>query len=107
MNVDGSSSPKTPRAVYEEYLARFKTNTDQDLIDAFNREVGKPGWTSSRGSYLAALHDEFKSRGFDFSAIGDQRSLSFGSKIGLIGKVVKPFDERQNHGLKIHHVDVE
>ena len=100
MNSDASHPSTTPRARYEEYLARFKAFTDQELIDAFNREVGNPGWVSARGSYLAALHDEFKHRGFDFSAIGGQDSLSLRSKVRLIGQVIEPLDTSKTTGGK-------
>lgn len=56
---------------------------DQELIDLFNREVGLNGWTTSRASFLAALHKEFEKRRFDFSAIGDSESLSFKHHIKL------------------------
>lgn len=75
MDSDKRTFPKTAQGFYEEFLARFKTFTDPELIDAFNDEVGKQGWVSARGSYLAALHDDFMHRGFDFSAVGDMNSL--------------------------------
>jgi hypothetical protein len=77
------------RDLYEEFRDRFRASTDQELIDAFNREVDKAGWVSARGAYLAALQDEFTARGFDFSAIGSQRALSLRRKIRLV-KVVEP-----------------
>ena len=40
---------------YEENLAIFKSKTVQELIDAFNRQVGNKGWTGTRGAYGAAL----------------------------------------------------
>ncbi len=77
------------RDLYEQFRDRFRASADQELIDAFNREVDKAGWVGARGAYLAALHDEFMARGFDFSAIGDQRALSLRRKIRLV-KVVEP-----------------
>jgi hypothetical protein len=93
MESDKRTFPKTARGFYQKFVARFKTFTDQELIDAFNDEVGKQGWVSARGSYLAALHDEFIHRGFDFSAMGDMSSLSLGSKVKLTGKVLEPLDK--------------
>lgn len=98
---------RNPRAVYEEYLARFKTCTNQELVDAFNREVGKPGWVSARASYLAALHEEFKGRAFDFSAIGGSDSFSLRSKIRLIGNVIEPLDRSGMAGPVMIRTNVE
>jgi hypothetical protein len=66
----------------------FGNLSDQELIDAFNREVGNPGWTSGRATYLGALQKEFQSRNLDYSEIGNKRWLSFARKIKLIGKKI-------------------
>ncbi len=80
------------KTLYQEYQDRFRGMSDEELIDAFNREVGNSGWTGARASYLAALHREFGRREYDYSAIGDARSLSFNKKVRLLGRkiVVKP-----------------
>ena len=62
--------------------------SDQELIEVFNREVGNPGWTSSRSKHLSALHEEFEQRGFDYTSIGGTISLSFKRKIKLAGKKI-------------------
>ncbi len=74
---------------YEEYLEKFKKMDDKQLIDSFNREVGNPGWTNSRASYLSALHQEFNDRGYDYSDIGSTGSLSLKNKIELLDKKIK------------------
>jgi hypothetical protein len=51
-----------PDKNYMEYKGRFDDMTDGQLMDAFNREVGNSGWTSSRSSYLVALREEFEKR---------------------------------------------
>ena len=103
--LTGIPPQRTPQVAYEEFLAQFKACTDQELIEVFNRQVGNTGWTSSRGSYLAALHEEFKNRGFDFSAMGDERSLSFRSKIRLIGRAIEPLDKSKVGGPSMIRVD--
>lgn len=67
----------------DDYQKRFRDMSDQELVEAFNREVGGSGWTSSRAKYLEALHQEFKVRGFDYSIIGDDHGLSFKDKVRL------------------------
>lgn len=71
----------------------LSNKSDEELIVRFNREVGCSGWVSTRGRYLAELHDEFEKR-FDYSAIGDTSSLSFARKIKLVGKKIVPFNSR-------------
>lgn len=56
---------------YQEYAARFAAATNQSLVESFNKEVGGPGWTSMRASFIAALIDEFQDRGIDISAVYD------------------------------------
>ena len=73
---------------YKQYKKEFKSLTDEELIELFNEEAGKQGWTSSRASFIAALHHEFNRRGFDYSAIGNSVSLSIKHKIKLVGKTI-------------------
>ena len=73
---------------YLEFKESLKSLTDQELIDAFNKEVGIDAWVTMRASYLAAMHSEFVRRGYDFSDIGDESSLSFKNKIKLEDKKV-------------------
>ena len=68
---------------YQYYRLMFITQTDDEVIRSFNREVGNPGWTSSRGAYLAALHEEFNQRQWDYTEIGDESGLSYKRKIRL------------------------
>lgn len=68
-----------PQKTYKEFQERLNTMSDEELIDAFNREVGNPGWTSSRAVYLVALHEEFEKRHYDYSIIkdnGDSHDIS-------------------------------
>ncbi len=68
---------------YDEFVKKFGNFTHKELIDAFNKEVGNPGWVGARGAYLAALHREFKIRNIDYSEIGDDESLSLLNKVYL------------------------
>ncbi len=74
--------------LYEEYSERFKEMSDCELVEAFNREVGNPGWTGARGCYLAALHEEFCRRGFVVCNCKSARSLSLKKKVRLEYKPV-------------------
>jgi hypothetical protein len=48
--------------------------------------VGNSGSGTARFSFLAALHQEFIRRGFDYSEIGDANSLSLKHKVTLENK---------------------
>jgi hypothetical protein len=73
----------TSQIQYESFLEDLKVLTDQEIIQAFNKEVGNTGWVSARGSYLAAIRKEFERRSFDYSLIGNERSLSLVSSVKL------------------------
>lgn len=85
-------TPSDPQKTHQEFQERFGTMSDEELISAFNREVGEPGWTNSRATYLSLLHEEFKKRRFDYSVIEGSGGLSFGKKVKLIDREVV-FDE--------------
>jgi len=74
--------------IFEEYVKKFKVKSDQEIIELFNRQVGIPGWCTSRASHIAAIRHEMKRRGFDYSKVGGQGRLSFNRKIKLAGKKV-------------------
>lgn len=71
----------------KEFRDRFAAMSEEQLVGAFNREVGNSGWTSSRAAYLAALRDEFNVRGYDYSAIGKE-GFSLKNKVKLVDKTI-------------------
>lgn len=80
---------KTPHDYYTDFESRFGSFSNQQLIDAFNMEVGNMGWGNARAQFLAALHNELHKRQLDYSAIGDIESISFKEKVELLGNVVR------------------
>lgn len=74
---------------FEEYTERFNTCTDAEIILAFNKEVGVSGWGTARASYIAAIHSELDRRKFDYTELGDVKSLSFKYHIILDGMRIK------------------
>ena len=75
---------------YVEFKEGFQKMDNNELLVAFNQEVGKTGWVSARGDYLSALRKEFDDRGFDYSSIGDKSCLSINKKIKLVDKKIVP-----------------
>ncbi len=76
------------RKYFRDCREHFKGMSDEQLIIAFNREVGNSGWTCTRALYLSAIHEEFETRQYDYSIIGNKEGLSFLKKIKLIGKKI-------------------
>jgi len=72
-----------------DYKERFESMTNEELVKAFNQEVGNSGWTSSRAKYLTALREEFINRNIDLSAIGNEQGLSYAKKIRLNGNIIE------------------
>lgn len=92
-NFEFESYP-TPKELFKDYKKRFEKMSNEELVEAFNREVGNPGWTGARDAYLAALHREFLDRGFIISEIGNNYSLSLKRKVKLVYKPVLVPKER-------------
>lgn len=68
---------------YQEYAAHFAAASNQSLVESFNKEVGNTGWTSMRASFIAAIMDEFRNRGFDISTVNDGHSTDFNHHVRL------------------------
>lgn len=52
-----------------EFVARFRAATAQELVDSYNSQVGSTAWVSAKGRCLHALYHEFKRRQIDISVI--------------------------------------
>lgn len=61
--------------------------SDEQLVAAFNRQVGNTGWSPSRGRYLAELRSTLESRGWNLSAVRNQHGgLSYKCRVRLAGR---------------------
>lgn len=47
----------------EDFRTRFRSMSDEQLIDTFKADLGKPGWVSSRAMFHSAIREEFEKRG--------------------------------------------
>jgi len=52
-----------------EFVARFRAATAQELVDSYNSQIGSNAWVSAKGRCLHALYHEFKRRQIDISVI--------------------------------------
>ena len=62
----------------------YSKNSDKEIIEMFNSEVRNNWWVSTRALHLDWIRREFINRWFDFSAIGDNNSMTYMNKIKLI-----------------------
>jgi len=66
------------------YARRFNVCTDQELVAAYNREVGKENWVNGRADYLFHLYREFIAREFDCTAVVSGRTLNMLKRVVLV-----------------------
>ena len=72
---------KQKNSSYKFYVARHSSTPVLQLVEYFNHEVGKRGWTSERAAYDAALVYALINKGVDVSAVFDGSSISFKRKV--------------------------
>jgi hypothetical protein len=80
---------KTSHEYFVEFQKQLESYDDTELISSFNSEVGNRGSGTARFSFLAALHQEFIRRGFDYSEFGDENSISFKHQVILENRAIK------------------
>jgi hypothetical protein len=61
-----------------------------DLIKAFNSEVGNTGWVRARGVFLTALHDSLLATGLDCSSFSSGGGMSLDEKVERQGDTIVP-----------------
>ena len=66
-----------------EFSARFRSATTQELVDSYNSQVGKNAWVSAKGRYLYALYHEFKRRRIDISLIDTGAGMRLDQLVAL------------------------
>jgi len=69
--------------IISSHQTRFAEMSDEQLIAAFNAQVGNGGWTSARAMYLSDMRAEFLKRNIDCSVIGGVGGFSYKHKIRL------------------------
>jgi hypothetical protein len=68
--TDTDTSIQRARTLHDNYGFReqFRHSTVEQLVAAFNHEVGKSGWVAARAVYLIALRDALLATGLDCSS---------------------------------------
>ncbi len=71
----------------KRFKKSFDLQTDEELTQAFNREVGNKGWTFARSVYLSCLQEALSLRNIDISVICDKPDrFSLHQKVKLVNK---------------------
>jgi S-adenosylmethionine synthetase len=71
----------------------FSRCSVEELVESVNKEVGNPGWTSSRAEYLTALKETLLAAGYDCSAFLSNSSLGLSKKVKIEGNKIVPVNE--------------
>lgn len=82
------TNKKTAREYKVEYMEKLSNLDDKGFIELFNSHVGLRYYNIALQGYYCALHDEFAKRDINYSAVGDEKGLSFAHKIKLVGNKV-------------------
>lgn len=56
----------------EKISYSFENKSDEEIVEAYNTQVGVLGWVRARGVYLGTLREEFKNRKIDISAVKNE-----------------------------------
>jgi len=59
----------TLNPLQRQFLEKFQSASDHEVIAELNSEARCKGWTSARAAYLWAIKQEIIKRGWDVSAI--------------------------------------
>ena len=76
------------QSYYLTYKQELQSLSDEGLIERINAQVGLRCYGFARQAHLHALHEALDERQLDYSAIGDQQTLSFSCKVKLVGKQI-------------------
>jgi len=63
------SNSTATHSTYQQFVALFKTLDNEALIHSHNADIDSSNRYTGQGSFKIALLQEFKSRGFDISAL--------------------------------------
>lgn len=70
--------------------AEFLSMSDQQLVDAFNSQVGNKGMASAKMDYLHRLRQEFLQRKLDCSAFISKQAMAMKECIVIKGERIVP-----------------
>jgi hypothetical protein len=72
------------------FRQQFRKDSVDELIAAFNREVGCTGWVAARGVYLTALRDALLATGLDCSSFISIGAMAIDRRVTRRGRKIVP-----------------
>lgn len=68
----------------EDCTKKLSEMSDDQLIQAYNREVGINAWGNARADFLVGLGDEIRRRDFDSSLIFHEHGMSLRRQVHFV-----------------------
>lgn len=68
---------------FREYIERFSTYSDLEIVAAFNGQVGNGGWGTARAAYLSAIRHELDRRHINRDDVSTENSTSYAERVSL------------------------
>ncbi len=72
------------------FRARFRTRSVDELIAAFNSEVGSRAWVHARGVFLCALRDALLATDLDCSSFISDKGMNMDQLVERKGDAIVP-----------------
>ena len=69
---------------------RLRNLSNEQLVEAFNRETSNPGLVGARMDYLTRMRKEFLARNLDCSAFTGENTMSLKQRIRIEGNRLVP-----------------
>lgn len=81
---------KTSKEYFDHFTNELSDLSNDEIIERFNGEVGIRAFGIPRQGYLWALRNQIENRGIDYSDVGDDKFMSYATKVYLINnKMIK------------------
>jgi hypothetical protein len=84
------------------FAKRFREMSNEQLAEAFNRQVDNPGWVGAKINYVQHLGNELQLRGIDCSSIIENHVMVLDRPVMLIGRRLVTFDPDVISGLTLN-----
>lgn len=68
---------------FREYIERFSTYTDLEIVAAFNSQVGNRGWCTAKSGFLSAIRYELDRRNINRDDVSTENSTSYAERVSL------------------------
>jgi hypothetical protein len=74
---------KSHEDFFKEYVERFSSYSDLEIVATFNGQVGNPGWCTARSGYLFAIRHELDRRNINRDDVSEDGGISYAERVSL------------------------